>query len=123
MELNRYKIYFIAFIINALVLASISSISIETRFAIDHTPTETDSISGKLFYYLRILPYEIANLMGLRSKKGDIPEWIKLIYTFLITFIIALTVYHFFLTLLGYNKLYKYFFGNFSDPILKKRKS
>lgn len=38
MVLHRYKRYLIAFFINALVLASISSIYIETRLAIENAP-------------------------------------------------------------------------------------
>ena len=120
MVVNRYKTYLIAFFINALVLASISSISIETRLAIEDTPNEPDKLTGKILYYLRILPYKIAAALNLRSKNGSIPNWIKLSYTFLFTFVIALSVYHIFLTILGYKKVYKYFFGNFADPILRK---
>lgn len=120
MVLHRYKIYLIAFFINALVLASISSISIETRLAIENAPNESDKLSGKILYYLRILPYEIARYFKLQDKNGSIPNWIKLIYTFIFTFIIAISVYHIFLNLLGYKKVYRYFFGNFADPVLKK---
>lgn len=120
MVVHRYKIYLIAFLINALVLASISSISIETRLAIENAPNEPDKLSGKILYYLRILPYKIAGAFKLQDKNGSIPNWIKLIYTFLFTFAIALSVYHIFLNILGYKKVYKYFFGNFADPVLKK---
>ena len=51
------------------------------------------------------------------DKSHNIPEWIKLLYTFLITFIIALIVYHIFLAILGYKTVYKYFFGNLKTNI------
>jgi hypothetical protein len=117
--MNNYKLYVIAFLINAAILATISSVSIEMRFAIDHSPppyskvTSLSTFFDKIFYYLRILPYKFADSLGLR-KHNEIPEGIKFLFTFLITFIIALCVYHFFLGLLGYDKLYKYFFGNFT---------
>lgn len=120
--MNKFKIYSsfaLAFIINALIVSSIGAISVETRLAIEQSPaipkTSNNSfhqIVQRFFYLLRLLPYKFAHTFGLLSKKGDIPEWIKAIYTFMITFVIALIVYHLFLFILGYKKLYKYFFGN-----------
>lgn len=120
--MNQFKLYrsfMAAFIVNALIVSSIGTISVETRLGIEQSPELPKSDSNsfqqfgqKLFYILRIIPYKFANATGLLSKKGTIPEWIKAIYTFFITFIIALLVYHIFLFILGYKKLYKYFFGN-----------
>ena len=113
---NKYTTYALAFIINAIVLATINSISIETRFAIQNSPntkiSSFQSIFTQIFYYLKIFPYKISNLLGVQTKKGDIPEWIKFLYIFILSFIIAISVYHFFLMILGYKKIYKYFFGN-----------
>ena len=126
--MNRYTIYIIAFIINAAVLATISSISIETRFAIDHTPTalvaSKSTLSEKIIYYIKVLPYWFAERFGLLNKQHQLPELIKLIFTFVITFVIALFVYHLFLGILGYKKVYKYFFGNFvlTNKLFNKQK-
>lgn len=115
---NKYARFAIAFVINAAILATISSISIETRFAIENSPntkiSSLPSVFTQIFYYLRILPYKFSTLLKLRTKKGHIPEWLKFIYTFIITFIIAISVYHIFLAILGYKEIYKYFFGNLS---------
>jgi hypothetical protein len=123
--MNKFKLYSsfaLAFIINALVVSSIGTISVETRLAIEESPiapkTESSSfhqIGQEIFYRLRLAPYKFAHALNLLSKKGEIPEWIKAIYTFIITFFIALLVYHIFLFILGYKKLYKYFFGNLSS--------
>lgn len=124
-KLKLYSSFATAFLVNALIVSSIGTISVETRLGIEHSPLASPSNSNpiqqfgqKLFYILRIIPYKFADSMNLLSKKGTIPEWIKAIYTFIITFIIALLVYHFFLFILGYKKLYKYFFGNM--PSLNK---
>lgn len=121
--MSLYVSYAIAFIINAAILAAISSISIETRFAINHTPTNPilsmDTFTTKILYYIRILPYKFAAALKLTDKSHNIPEWVKLLYTFLITFIIALLVYHIFLIILGYKTVYKYFFGNLKSRISK----
>lgn len=124
-QLKIYSSFAMAFLVNALIVSSIGTISVETRLGIEHSPLAPPSNSNpiqqfgqKLFYILRIIPYKFADSTNLLSKKGTIPEWIKAIYTFIITFIIALLVYHFFLFILGYKKLYKYFFGNM--PSLNK---
>lgn len=115
---HKYAMFALAFIINAAILATINSISIETRFAIENSPntkiSSFDSVFTQFFYYLKILPYKLATLLNVRTKKGYIPEWLKFIYTFIITFIIAISVYHIFLAILGYKEIYKYFFGNLS---------
>jgi predicted PurR-regulated permease PerM len=124
-QLKLYNSFAMAFIINALIVSSIGTISVETRLGIEESPTvpKTNSnwfqqFSQNFFYMLRIIPYKFAHATNLLSKKGTIPEWIKSIYTFIITFIIALLVYHIFLFLLGYKKFYEYFFGNM--PTLTK---
>jgi len=122
--MGRYAAYTFAFFINALVVAAISSVSIEMRFAINHTPnvhvSSLHTLLEKMFYYLRIIPYKFSSFFKLTTKDNHIPEWVKLSYTFIITFIIAISIYHLFLTILGYNNLYKYFFGNFADPKVKR---
>jgi len=120
--MNKFKLYstfVLALILNALIVSSIGTISVETRLAIEQSPdapkTKSNSlhqIGREIFYILRLLPYKFAHALDLLSKKGEIPEWIKAAYTFLITFFIALLVYHIFLFMLGYKKFYKYFFGN-----------
>jgi hypothetical protein len=121
-KLKVYGSFALAFIINALIVSSIGTISVETRLAIEQSPavpkTESNGIQQigqKMFYMLRLMPYKFSKTFGLLSKKGDIPEWVKATYTFMITFFIALIVYHIFLFLLGYKKLYKYFFGNLAS--------
>lgn len=123
--MNKYHIYIIAFIINAAVLATISSMSIETRFAIENTPTAllitNSTFPEKVFYYLKVFPYWFSKKFGLLNKHHQLPEVVKLIFTFVITFVIALFVYHIFLAILGYKRVYKYFFGNFSLPLQTSR--
>ena len=123
--MNNYRKFILVFIINAAIVAAIGAISIETRLAIEHAPRDHSSKSIKdvvdtFFFNLRIIPYKFAELFKLTSKSGNIPEWIKTIYTFILTFIIAILVYHLFLFILGYKKIYKYFFGNISLPIKVK---
>ena len=113
-----YRNFFIAFIINAAVLAVISTISIETRLGIKDIPysniNSKDSLLNELLYYLRIAPYYFAKTIGLLTEKQTSPEWIKALYVFFISFIIALFVYHIFLVAINYNNMYRYFFGNFA---------
>ena len=47
------------------------------------------------------------------KSEAQIPNWLKLGYVFLISFMVALFVYSIFLMAFGYKKLWKYFFGNF----------
>lgn len=108
--------FLLAFLINAAIVATISSLTIGMRFAIDTLPTETrghNSIFDKFFYELKMLPYDIATKFGLETKKHVIPNWLKLAYVFLISFMVALFVYSAFLMTFGYRRLWKYFFGNF----------
>ena len=110
------KSFLLAFLINAAVVATISSLTIAMRFAIDTLPVESqghNSLFDKFFYELRMLPYDIATKFGLETKKHVIPNWLKLVYVFFISFIVALFVYYIFLITFGYKKLWKYFFGNF----------
>jgi hypothetical protein len=118
-KLEIYSAFALAFIVNAIIVSSIGTISVETRLAIDQIPDEPkiykwgiSEIFQNIFDILRFLPYQFADKFGFLNKKGKIPEWIKAGYTFLITFVIALLVYHVFLFILGYKQLYKYFFGN-----------
>jgi hypothetical protein len=121
-KLKVYSSFALAFIINALIVSSIGTISVETRLAIEQSPAvpkmESNSIQQigeRIIYMLRVLPYKFSKTFGLLGHKGDIPEWVKAFYTFIITFFIALLVYHIFLLILGYKKLYKYFFGNLTS--------
>jgi len=112
------KPFLFAFLINAAIVASISALTIETRFAIHTLPTngvEKNNIFKKIGFEILMIPYKFAQLLGLQSKLGIIPQWIKLLYIFIISFIIALLVYYIFLGLFGYKKLWRYFFGNFND--------
>ena len=109
------KSFFFAFLINAAIVASISALTIETRFAIHRIPTNGDketNIFKKIRFEILMLPYNFAKLLGLQSKLGEIPQWIKLLYIFIVSFIIALLVYYIFLGLFGYKKLWRFFFGN-----------
>ena len=84
----KYRLYILAFLINAAILAAISSVSIETRFAVEHAPppyakiTSFKTFVDRLFYYLRILPYKFASSFGF-LKHHEISEWIKFLFTFL----------------------------------------
>ena len=123
-KLQLYSAFALAFIVNAIIVSSIGTISVETRLAIDRVPDEPkaykwgiDQIFQNILDILRFLPYQFADKFGFLNKKGMIPEWIKAVYTFMITFVIALLVYHFFLFILGYKRLYKYFFGNLTAAL------
>tara|TARA_B100001093_G_C26713770_1_gene964673 strand:- start:401 stop:775 length:375 start_codon:yes stop_codon:yes gene_type:complete len=121
----RYNLFFIAFIISSLIVASISTLTIEIRRGIQSTKQKPFKYTGNFsdiyknfIYKLRIWPYEFSNYFNLLNDKDEVPEYIKVLYTFLFSFIIALIVYHIFLGFLGYNALYLYWFGNF--PMKKK---
>ena len=116
----NYGVFIIGFIIQALIFATISTLSIETRFGISSTKEKPlpydnnifNNLYKQFFYKLRTIPYDISSKFNLLTDAGDVPEYIKLVYVFIISFSISIIVYHLFLLLLGYKFIYKYFFGN-----------
>jgi len=120
MYMINYKVFIIGFIIQALIFATISTLSIETRFGISSTKQKPiayednffKNIYKEFFYKLKTIPYDISSKLNILTDAGDVPEYIKLIYVFIISFCISIIVYHLFLLLLGYKFIYKYFFGN-----------
>ena len=120
-KIYEYRIFIIAFIIQALVFATISTLSIEIRVGIFSNKQKPFTSNNDwsfynlyrwLFYTLRIIPYEISYKLGILNKEGRVHEWVKMLYTFIISFTISIIVYHIFLFLLGYKQIYKYYFGN-----------
>lgn len=126
MGVYKYKFFIYAFILQSLIIASISTLSIETRvgiFSNKQNPFEYNkdfsiyNFFKHFFYTLRILPYNLSESLGILNSKGAVQEWVKIIYTFLISFTISLIVYHIFLIIFGYKKIYKYYMGNLGIPI------
>lgn len=126
MGIYKYKFFIYAFILQSLIIASISTLSIETRVGIfsnkqkpfDYTKDFSIYNFFKHFFYtLRILPYNLSESLGILNNNGDVHAWVKMIYTFLISFTISLIVYHIFLIIFGYKKIYKYYLGNFGIPV------
>jgi len=107
------------FIIQSLIWATISTLAIEIRRSIFSTKQKPitykhntiQNIIYYIFFILRTLPYTISYRLNLLNKKDQVPEYIKALYTFTISFILSLGVYHLFLIVLGYKDIYKYFFG------------
>lgn len=107
------------FIIQSLIWATISTLAIEIRRSIFSTKQKPlsykhntiQNITNYILFTLRTLPYTISYKLNLLNKKDEVPEYIKALYTFSISFILSLGVYHFFLLVLGYKDIYKYFFG------------
>lgn len=107
------------FIIQSLIWASISTATIEIRHSIYSTKQKSvkfkdnifQNIVNYIFFTLRTLPYEISYQLNILNNKGEVPEYIKALYTFTISFLLSLCVYRFFLIILGYKIFYKYFFG------------
>ena len=120
MYMINYGVFTIGFIIQALIFATISTLSIETRFGISSTKEKPlpygdnflKNLYKQFFYKLKTIPYDISTKLNILTSSGDVPEYIKLIYVFIISFLISVIVYHFFLLILGYKFIYKYFFGN-----------
>ncbi len=120
MYMVNYKVFIIGFIIQALIFATISTLSIETRFGISSTKQKPiayqdnffKNLYKQFFYKLKTIPYDISSKLNILTDAGDVPEYVKLIYVFIISFLISILVYHLFLLLLGYKFIYKYFFGN-----------
>lgn len=107
------------FIIQSLIWATISTLAIEIRRSIFSTKQKPlsykdntiQNITNYILFTLRTLPYTISYKLNLLNKKDEVPEYVKALYTFSISFILSLGVYHFFLLVLGYKDIYKYFFG------------
>jgi hypothetical protein len=114
-----YSILTKGFIIQSLIWASISTATIEIRHSIYSNKQKPITFKNNffqntinyIFYNLRIIPYQLSYQLNLLNKKGDVPEYIKALYTFTISFLLSLFIYHFFLVVLGYKDIYKYFFG------------
>ena len=107
------------FMIQSLIWATISTLAIEVRRSIFSTKQKAiifkhntfQNITSFIFFTLRTLPYDISYKLNLLNKKGEVPEYVKAVYTFTISFLLSLGVYHIFLFILGYKNIYKYFFG------------
>ena len=114
-----YTILTKGFIIQSLIWASISTATIEIRHSIYSNKQKPITFKNNffqntinyIFYTLRIIPYQLSYQLNLLNKKGEVPEYIKALYTFTISFLLSLFIYHFFLFVLGYKDIYKYFFG------------
>ncbi len=114
-----YPILTKGFIIQSLIWASISTATIEIRHSIYSNKQKPITFKNNffqntinyIFYTLRIIPYQLSYQLNLLNKKGQVPEYIKALYTFTISFLLSLFIYHFFLFVLGYKDIYKYFFG------------
>tara|TARA_R110002072_G_scaffold198412_1_gene355984 strand:+ start:374 stop:778 length:405 start_codon:yes stop_codon:yes gene_type:complete len=114
-----YSILTKGFIIQSLIWASISTATIEIRHSIYSNKQKPITFKNNffqntinyIFYTLRIIPYQLSYQLNLLNKKGEVPEYIKALYTFTISFLLSLFIYHFFLVVLGYKDIYKYFFG------------
>lgn len=114
-----YSILTKGFIIQSLIWASISTATIEIRHSIYSNKQKPITFKNNffqntinyIFYTLRIIPYQLSYQLNLLNKKGEVPEYIKALYTFTISFLLSLFIYHFFLFVLGYKDIYKYFFG------------
>ena len=114
-----YSILTKGFIIQSLIWASISTATIEIRHYIYSNKQKPITFKNNffqntinyIFYTLRIIPYQLSYQLNLLNKKGEVPEYIKALYTFTISFLLSLFIYHFFLFVLGYKDIYKYFFG------------
>ena len=70
-KLEIYSAFALAFIVNAIIVSSIGTISVETRLAIDRVPDEpkayrwgVDQILQNIFDILRFLPYQFADKFG-----------------------------------------------------------
>lgn len=115
----NYTILSKGFLIQSLIWASISTATIEIRHSIYSTKQKSiefqdnffQNIVNYIFFILRTLPYKLSYRLNLLNKKGEVPEYIKAFYTFTISFLLYLFIYHFFLFVLGYKNIYKYFFG------------
>ncbi len=107
------------FMIQSLIWATISTLAIEIRRSIFSTKQKPitfknntfQNITDFIFFTLRTLPYDISYKLNLLNKKHEVPEYVKALYTFSISFLLSLGVYHIFLIILGYKNIYKYFFG------------
>lgn len=112
----NYRKFLLAFLINSIVVASITALSIEARFTINDSPDlekiQKDGIMKKLLYYLHYLPYYISSKLEILKPGNKVPEFINVLYIFLITFVISILIYHLLLIILGKNNMYAFYFGN-----------
>ena len=107
----------IVFILNSLCIALVTALSIEIRFMIEDKFNRQDIIHGNFYdnfsYYLHSIPYYFSKRFNLLTSKNTAPEYIKVLYLFIITFIIYLFIFYLILFLLGYRVTYFYYLGNF----------
>ena len=106
------------FVIQSLIFATISTLTIEIRRSIYSTkqnrnkyPNFIIDLFNHFIFILRTLPYKISKNLNLLNKFGKVPEFIKIIYTFSLSFTISIIVYNFFLLTIGSKNINKYFFG------------
>ena len=91
-----FKFFIRAFVINALIIAIISSVSVQIRFLI-----ETDAKEDNFLYHIFTrLGFPIDNLLA------------KYFVTLFLALFIAFFVYLFAYLLLGRRIIYKFLFGN-----------
>lgn len=107
----------IVFILNAFTVALITALSIEARFMIRDKFDRRDILQGSLYdrfsYFLHSIPYLIAKKFNLLTSKNTIPEFIKVIYLFIVTLLMYLFLFYFILFIFGYDITYYYYLGNF----------
>ena len=112
----NYRKFLFAFILNAIIVASITAFSIEARFTIkdnvNKIKIDKDNLMQKILYYLHALPYYISSRLDILKDGDKAPEYINIIYIFLITFIVAIFIYHIFFVVLGQKTIYSFYFGN-----------
>ena len=117
--MTRYQTFAKTFIMVSAITSRISTVTIEIRNSIHssrqpafkNTGNKFSDIYNNIIYILRTLPYKFSSYFNLLNKEKKVPEYISSIYTFLLSFIIALSVYHLFLAIFGYRFFYLYFFG------------
>ena len=112
----NYRKFLLAFLINSIVIAAITALSIEARFTInnnlDLSKIHKDGIIEKLLYYLHYIPYYISSKLEILQPGNKVPEIINVLYIFLITFVVSIFIYHLFLIFLGKKNMYAFYFGN-----------
>ena len=114
-----YKKFAKTFIMLSAITSLISTTSVEIRRlihktkqpAFKHTNHFLKDFLRRILYTLRIIPYRLSEHLGILNKDKQVPEIISFLYTFILSFFIALMVYHLFLLIFGYKYLYLYFFG------------
>ena len=117
--MTAYNTFAKTFIFVSVVTSLISTLTIEIRRSIhssrqpafENTDNEFSNIYQNFIYILRTLPYKFSSYFHLLNKDKKVPEYISFLYTFLLSFMITITVYHIFLFIFGYKAFYQLFFG------------